>query len=63
MYGRMTDIAEWESGGRRAWPKGAVARRVMPASGARGLIHEPPHPPVPLEWIPPAAYIAGLLNS
>jgi hypothetical protein len=27
MYGRMTDIAEWESGGRRAWPKGAVAQK------------------------------------
>jgi hypothetical protein len=33
MFGRMTDIAEGES-------------------GACGLIHELPHPLVPLEWIP-----------
>jgi hypothetical protein len=63
MYGRMTDMAEGEGGARRAWPKGAVAQKGhMPASGARGLIHEPPHPSLPLEWIPSARHVVGLLN-
>jgi hypothetical protein len=43
-------------------PKGRQPKRAMPASGARGLTHEPPHPPFPLQRIPRAGYVVSLLN-
>ena len=44
-------------------PTGRQPKWAMPASGARGLIHEPPHPPVPLEWIPRVGHVVSLLKS
>ena len=36
-----------------SWPKqgGSPAGPNEPSEGFKSLIHEPPHPPLPLEWL------------
>ena len=40
-------------------PTGRQPKWAMPASVARGLIHEPPHPPLPLKRIPTAGHVVS----
>jgi ubiquinone/menaquinone biosynthesis C-methylase UbiE len=45
----MTALADNQAERGGPGPKGRQPKRAMPASVARGLIHEPPHPPIPLD--------------